>query len=48
MLTSLNIVLTSEEKIQAGKQLMKIIFQKWIFAADALMDLIVKKLPSPI
>ena len=27
---------------------MKIIFQKWLFAADALLELIVKKLPSPI
>ena len=27
---------------------MKIVFQKWVFAADALIDLIVNKLPSPI
>jgi len=27
---------------------MKIIFQKWLFAAEALLELIVNKLPSPV
>jgi elongation factor 2 len=48
MIEHLEIKLTHEEKVQTGKTLMRIIFQKWIFAADALLDLIIKKLPSPI
>merc|ERR1712195_181695 len=30
-----------------GKDLMKLVFQKWINAADALLEMIIMKLPSP-
>jgi elongation factor 2 len=48
MLTTLEITLKSEEKTLEGKHLMKCIFQKWINAADALLEMIIMKLPSPI
>jgi elongation factor 2 len=47
MIDSLNIVLKSEEKLLTGKLLMKCIYQKWINAAEALLEMIVMKLPSP-
>jgi len=47
MLESLGIVLTSEEKTLEGKPLFKNIFQKWINAAEALIEMIIMKLPSP-
>jgi len=48
MLTSLEIVLKTEEKTLQGKLLMKAVFQKWINAAEALLEMIILKLPSPI
>jgi elongation factor 2 len=48
MLTTLEITLKAEEKTLEGKHLMKCIFQKWINAADALLEMIIMKLPSPI
>ena len=47
MLDSLNIVLKTEEKEKRQKDLFKCIFQKWINAADALLEMIILKLPSP-
>jgi len=47
MLDKLNINLTSEQKERRGKDLMKIICQKWINAAEALLEMIIMKLPSP-
>lgn len=47
MLDKLNVVLTSEQKERRGKDLMKIICQKWINAAEALLEMIIMKLPSP-
>ncbi len=47
MLGHLNITLKSEEKELQGKPLFKDIFQKWLNAADALLEMIVVKLPSP-
>jgi elongation factor 2 len=47
MLNSLEIVLKTEEKEMRGKDLFKNVFQKWINAADALLEMIVMKLPSP-
>ena len=44
---SLNIVLKAEEQEKRGKDLFKCVFQKWLNAADALLEMIIMKLPSP-
>jgi len=48
MLGSLNITLKVEEKEKRQKHLFKCIFQKWINAAEALLEMIIMKLPSPV
>jgi elongation factor 2 len=48
MLVSLGITLKGDEKDKVGKDLFKCVFQKWINAADALIEMIIMKLPSPI
>lgn len=48
MLNTLEIVLKSDEKTLQGKHLMKAVFQKWINAAEALLEMIIMKLPSPV
>lgn len=48
MLINLEITLKSEERQLQGKHLMKNVFQKWINAAEALLEMIILKLPSPI
>jgi elongation factor 2 len=47
MLEKLNINLNTEQKERRGKDLMKIVCQKWINAAEALIEMIIMKLPSP-
>merc|ERR550514_2673809 len=47
MLKGLNIVLKGEEKDWTQKKLLKAIMQKFIPASDALLQMIVMKLPSP-
>merc|ERR1719453_2607118 len=47
MLEKLNVSLNTEQKERRGKDLMKIICQKWINAAEALIEMIIMKLPSP-
>ena len=47
MLTTLEINLKTEDKEKQGKDLFKCVFQKWLNAADALLEMIVMKLPSP-
>ena len=47
MLEGVGIKLTSEEKLMQGRDLTRRCFQKWIMAADALLDMIVAHLPSP-
>jgi elongation factor 2 len=47
MLGNLNITLKTDEKEKKGKDLFKCIFQKWLNAADALLEMIIMKLPSP-
>jgi len=47
MLANLNINLKGDEKDLQGKPLFKCVFQKWINAADALLEMIIMKLPSP-
>jgi len=48
MLAHLEITLKSEDKEKQGKELFKLVFQKWINAAEALLEMIVMKLPSPL
>lgn len=48
MLNGLGIVLKGDEKDYEGKALFKCVFQKWINAADALIEMIIMKLPSPV
>jgi len=47
MLETMNITLKSEEKELVQKALLKRVMQKWLPAADALMEMIVVHLPSP-
>merc|ERR1711935_1193873 len=48
MIGNLGIKLSNEERQLQGKHLMKNVFQKWINAAEALLEMIILKLPSPI
>jgi elongation factor 2 len=48
MLTALEITLKKDERELTGKHLMKNVFQKWINAAEALLEMIIMKLPSPV
>ncbi len=48
ILGHLEITLKTEEKELQGKPLFKLVFQKWINAAEALLEMIVMKLPSPV
>jgi len=47
MLTSLEIILSSEEKELTGKHLLKLVMSRWINAADTLLEMMVLHLPSP-
>ena len=48
MSKSLGLVLKQDDLSLQGKLLMKKVFQKWINAAEALLEMIILKLPSPI
>jgi len=48
MIVTLGIELKSAERDLQGKHLMKNVFQKWINAAEALLEMIILKLPSPV
>jgi len=48
MTTSLGITMKNDEMALQGKHLMKNVFQKWINAAEALLEMIILKLPSPV
>lgn len=48
LLTKLNIKLSSEAKELRQKPLLKKIMQTWLPAGDALLEMIVRKLPSPV
>eukprot|EP01101_Sappina_pedata_P006285 TRINITY_DN308_c1_g1_i1.p2 TRINITY_DN308_c1_g1~~TRINITY_DN308_c1_g1_i1.p2 ORF type:complete len:835 (-),score=436.16 TRINITY_DN308_c1_g1_i1:103-2607(-) len=48
MLVALKITLTTEDRENTGKNLMKVVMRKFLPAADALLDMIVMHLPSPI
>jgi len=47
MLETLGISLKNEEREKRMKDLFKCVFQKWINAAEALLEMIIMKLPSP-
>jgi len=47
MLKSLNINLTTEERANTQKKLLKTVMQKWLPAHEALMEMMVLHLPSP-
>jgi elongation factor 2 len=47
MLETLNINLRNDEREKRMKDLFKCVFQKWINAAEALIEMIIMKLPSP-
>jgi len=47
MLKALNIVLKKEDLELRGKPLIKPVFQKWLPAADAILEMMVMHLPSP-
>ena len=47
LLTSIDVKLTAEERELQGKKLLKVIMQRWIDAADALLEMMVLHLPSP-
>lgn len=48
ILKRIGVELNTSEKSLQGKSLMKKIFQKWINVADAVVDMVIMKLPSPV
>jgi elongation factor 2 len=48
MTKSLGLTFKADDLSLQGKLLMKRVFQKWINAAEALLEMIILKLPSPI
>jgi len=48
MLTSLKITLATDEKDLVEKQLLKVVMRKFLPLADALLDMMVQHLPSPL
>ena len=47
MLKTLDLELTQDDKLLAGKQLLKAVMSKWLPAADCLLEMMVLHLPSP-
>jgi elongation factor 2 len=47
MLKKLEIELDPDEKLLEGKHLVRKVMQKWIFASEALLEMIILHLPSP-
>jgi elongation factor 2 len=47
MCEQLGLTLKTDEKEKRGKDLFKCVFQKWVNAAEALLEMIIMKLPSP-
>lgn len=47
LMDTMNVKLSSEERELTDKKLMRTILQKWINAADALLEMMIHHLPSP-
>eukprot|EP00178_Gracilaria_changii_P005930 TRINITY_DN2011_c0_g1_i1.p1 TRINITY_DN2011_c0_g1~~TRINITY_DN2011_c0_g1_i1.p1 ORF type:complete len:662 (+),score=121.38 TRINITY_DN2011_c0_g1_i1:146-1987(+) len=48
LITSMGVKLNPDEKNEHGKVLLKTVMQRWLPAADALLEMIVEHLPSPV
>jgi len=48
LIEKLGVKLDHEEKALAGKPLLKTVMRKWLPAADALLEMIIMHLPSPV
>ena len=48
ILKTLEINLKQEESLKQGKELLKLIMSKWLNAADALLEMMIVHLPSPL
>lgn len=48
LITSMGVKLNNEEKNETGKVLLKTVMSRWLPAADALLEMIVVHLPSPV
>ena len=48
LLSKLEIKLTGDEKDLEGKQLLKVVMRKFLPAADALLEMMIIHLPSPV
>jgi len=48
IIEALNLKLTHEERDLVTKPLLKVVMRRWIPAGDALLDMIVEHLPSPV
>lgn len=48
LIEKLSIKLTTEEKEQEGKPLLKTVMRKWLPAGEALLQMITIHLPSPV
>jgi len=47
-LEQLEIALNEKERALTDKKLMKTVMRKWISAADCLVEMMIKHLPSPV
>jgi elongation factor 2 len=48
LITAMGVKLTQEEKVETGKVLLKTAMSKWLPASEALLEMIVVHLPSPV
>jgi elongation factor 2 len=48
MLKSLNVAIKPDEKDLQGKPLLKVIMKRWLPASDAILEMMVLHLPSPV
>ena len=48
LLNKLGLKLTAEEQEKGGKDLMRTAMKRWLPAADAMVEMIITHLPSPV